>query len=66
MEILTDTERKLEQRKYALALVVALVTMLASGIVIANNPSSWINWVSAFAVVVAGAVLEEKFILRRK
>ncbi|MDO8729533.1 MAG: hypothetical protein Q7K26_06690 [bacterium] len=66
MQILTDEERKAEQRKTVLALVVGLATMLAGGVIIANDPSSWINWAGGIAAIVAGVTLEEKFILRRK
>lgn len=66
MEISTDKERKAKQHRMGIAIVVGLFVMLCAGAIIASNPSSWINWVSALALFVAGGVLEEKFLSRRK
>lgn len=66
MQILTDDELKAERRKHNLALFVGVGSFLAGGAIIASNAGSGWHWLAGALVVVAGAIAEEKYILRRK
>ncbi|MFZ6774594.1 hypothetical protein ACO0LB_17965 [Undibacterium sp. SXout7W] len=63
MQIQKDLERQTRQTKYALALVVGTVAMIACGIIVACNPASWINWFAGMAFIGVGVVIEEKYLL---
>lgn len=55
-----------EDRKTILAIVVGLLTMACGAIIISNDPHAIVNWIGGFATVLGGALIEEKFLLRRR